>query len=256
MDDVNYLLEAVARTFSVDPLGSGDVVSAWAGLRPLLAEEGKKPSEISRKDEIMVGPTGLLSIAGGKLTTFRRMAERIVDQAVAQLRAAGRELPEPRGASNEVPLSGGETGDDVAGYAERLKAARYPVDGNVVDHMVALYGSNAAGMLDWIRSDAGFAERCAPDLPVTRAEIHYAVRHEMAMTLEDVLDRRSRVLLWDPANGVHAAEAVARWMAAELDWSPQRTEREVAEYRALASRLRAFESGVASAEPEGLAAQA
>src|SRR2546427_312072 len=89
-EDADYLLDAANRTFAGPPLARADVVAAWAGLRPLLHEEGKRPSEISRKDEIMVSDTGLVSIAGGKLTTHRRMAERVVDLVVERLgRAAG-----------------------------------------------------------------------------------------------------------------------------------------------------------------------
>lgn len=240
LEDVRYLLDAVARTFAIEPLSPADVVSAWAGLRPLLNEEGKKPSEISRHDEIMVSPRGLVSIAGGKLTTFRRMAQRVVDHAVEWLRASGRRLPEQLGASDESPLSGGGTGDDVAGYAERLKARGYPVDADIVEHLTALYGSNAEHMLESIAEDPGLAERCAPNMTVTRAEVRYAVRHEMAMTLEDVLERRSRVLLWDPHSGMQGAGTVAHWMAAEMHWSPARIEREVASYQALATHLRTF----------------
>src|SRR5207244_1721841 len=79
-EDADYLLDAANRTFAGPPLARADVVAAWAGLRPLLHEEGKRPSEISRKDEIMVSDTGLVSIAGGKLTTHRRMAERAGDR--------------------------------------------------------------------------------------------------------------------------------------------------------------------------------
>ena len=80
-EDVTYLLDAANATFDVDRLTESDVVGAWAGLRPLLHQEGKTPTEISRRDEIMVGPTGMISIAGGKLTTYRKMAERVVEMA-------------------------------------------------------------------------------------------------------------------------------------------------------------------------------
>jgi glycerol-3-phosphate dehydrogenase len=250
MDDVTYLLEAVTRTFAVHPLGPDDVIGAWAGLRPLLAEKGKEPSEISRKDEIMVSPSGLLSIAGGKLTTFRRMAERIVGQAAERLREAGHEIPERLGASDEMPLGGGRTGDDVAAYAERLKSAGFPVDGDVIDHLVALYGSDTEHMLESLRNDTKLAERCALGLPVIRAEVRYTVQREMAMTLEDFLERRSRLLLWDPHSGVRGAATVARWMAAELGWSAERIEHEVAGYRALVTRLRTFESDETAEEAQ------
>lgn len=240
MEDVTYLLDALGRTFLGGAPDSSEVVSAWAGLRPLLHEEGKAPSEISRKDEIMQSPTGLLSIAGGKLTTFRRMAERIVDLACEQLRAAGRALPDPIGASAESMLSGGDTGDDIDAYAARLKALRPEADGEVVDRLVRLYGSNAGRVLDAMRETPGLAARCVRRLPLTRAEVDYVVRHEMAMTLEDVLERRTRLLLWDPENGLDAAEPVARQMAQLLGWPAGRIDDEVSRYRSLAAGVKTF----------------
>ena len=202
LDDVEYLLEAAARTFAVEPLLPTDVVTAWAGLRPLLQQEGKKPSELSRKDEIMVGRTGMVSIAGGKLTTFRRMSERVVDMVCEQLREHGRTLPPRVGDSNEAILSGGETGDDVDAYAARLKTRWPRVSADIVERLVRVYGSGAEHMVESMSADPALAERYAPGIPVTRAEVEHAVREEMAMTLEDFLARRSRMLLWDPENGV------------------------------------------------------
>ncbi|MFN8640908.1 MAG: hypothetical protein U0802_04320 [Candidatus Binatia bacterium] len=97
MEDVLYLLESANRTFAVDPvLTPDDVVNGWAGLRPLLFQAGKAPSGLSRKDEVMVAGNGLISIAGGKLTTFRRMAERVVGLVAEQLQAQGETAPPRR----------------------------------------------------------------------------------------------------------------------------------------------------------------
>ena len=250
LDDVLYLLEAAERTFAVDALSPDDVVSAWAGLRPLLHQEGKKPSELSRKDEIMIGTGGLLSIAGGKLTTFRRMAQRIVDLACEQLGASGQTLPSPVGESEQVPLSGGETGDDVVAYGERLQQRWPEVPRDIVERLVQVYGSNAERLVEGIAADPILGTRCAPGLAVTRAEVEYAVREEMAMSLEDFLERRSRLLLWDPENGVTAAESASRWMANLLGWSARRAEDEVAEYQAHVRYLKGFQTDAGGAEPK------
>ena len=253
LDDVGYLLDAANRTFDVDPpLGPDDVVSAWAGLRPLLHQEGKKPSELSRKDEIMVGPAGLMSVAGGKLTTFRRMSERVVDMACERLQAQGMTAPPRRTATaRRRVLGSGDTGDDVAAFAERLCSAVAAASArDVVDRLVALYGSNAERLVDGIarRPGAG-ASGSRRDLPVTRAEVEYAVREEMALTLEDFLERRSRLLLWEPDNGLAVADGVARIMAAALGWDAarDRTTRS-ARYRALVERLKSFDGETAEAE--------
>ena len=241
LDDVEYLLDAAARTFAVEPLAPSDVVTAWAGLRPLLHQEGKKPSELSRKDEIMYGGTGMISIAGGKLTTFRRMAERVVDIACERLKEQGRTLPPRAGESAAVPLSGGETGDDVAGYAGRL-SQRWPrLGADIVDRLVQHYGSNAERMVEAMSADPVLAERYAPGSAVTRGEIEYSVREEMVLTLEDVLERRSRLLLWDPANGLPVAEGVARTLASLLKWNGTRANDELARYRAHVRQIKSFQ---------------
>jgi glycerol-3-phosphate dehydrogenase len=249
IDDVEYLLDAANRTFDADPpLTAADVVSAWAGLRPLLHQEGKKPSELSRKDEIMVGAGGLISIAGGKLTTFRRMSERVVDLVCERLQQQGVDSPPRRGSSEESLLDSGETGADVVAFAERL-CARWPrTPADVIERLVLLYGSNAERLVDGVSADPVLAERFAPQLAVTRAEVEYAVREEMALTLEDFMERRSRVLLWEPDNGLCVADGVARIMGASLGWDAARIRDEVARYRALAERLKRFAGEAAAAD--------
>ena len=241
LEDVEYLLDAGNSTFAIEPLQPEDVVSAWAGLRPLLHQEGKSPSELSRKDEIIVGPTGLVSIAGGKLTTFRRMSERVVEIACERWREQGRGLPKPVGQSDEVLLSGGETGDDVAAYATRLKARWSDVDAEAIDRLVQLYGSNAERLVETMSADPVLGARYAPGVAVTRAEVEYAVREEMAMTLEDILERRSRLMLWDPDNGLAVAEGVARTMAAMLSWTPARVAQEVERFASHVLEVKSFQ---------------
>ncbi len=238
-DDVDYLLDAANRTFDVDPpLVTEDIVGAWAGLRPLLHQDGKKPSELSRKDEIMVGSGGLISIAGGKLTTFRRMSERVVDLACERLRP--RVDPSRRGKSAEALLGSGATGDDLDAFAAGLRARYAGVDERVIQRLVVLYGSHAEDLVDAIASDAVQGERFAAGLPVTRAEVEYAIRNEMALTLEDFMERRSRLLLWQPDSGLAAVGGVASAMGALLGWDSERVRDEIARYRALVERLKSF----------------
>jgi glycerol-3-phosphate dehydrogenase len=221
--DAEYLLEATNRTFRGAPLALADVTGAWAGLRPLLAEEGKSPSEISRRDEIMVDDaTGLVSIAGGKLTAYRRMAERVVDLVETRL---GR-TPTPS-RTGDVPLPGGEgpppplPGD--LGPAQQGRLRR-------------LYGARGAELL---ATDPTAA--CVPGLPgVLRAEVAHAIDAEMALTLEDVLERRTRALLFDARQGLGGVEEVAAVMARRLGWDAARTASEVDRYRRLAANLRSF----------------
>ncbi|MGD9763581.1 MAG: FAD-dependent oxidoreductase [Candidatus Binatia bacterium] len=242
LDDALYLLAAANRAFALaEPLTPDDVVSAWAGLRPLLHQEGKQPAELSRQDEVMVADNGLISVAGGKLTTFRRMAGRVVDLAAARL-PAGASAPD-RGASATAPLGGGGTGDALDLYAAGLHRDWPAVPRDVIDRLVALVGSRAADLVARMAIEPALAERLHPGLAVTRAEVDMAVGEEMALTLTDVLERRARLLPWTPDMGRGAAPAVAGVMARLLGWDAERRRGEVAAYEALTARLTAFARG-------------
>jgi glycerol-3-phosphate dehydrogenase len=239
MEDVTYLLEAANASFETDRLTPQEVVGAWAGLRPLLHQEGKKPTEISRKDEIMVGPAGLISIAGGKLTTYRKMAQRVVDMVVERL-ANGERLLDRKGDSERALLSGGETGDDVDAFTAKLKSRWPHVPADIVERLVPLYGSNAERMVEGMAADPMLARRCTPGMAVTRGEVAYAVREEMAMTLEDFLERRGRLFLWDVNNGLTAAPEVASLMADLLGWDAGRMDAEITSYRNHVREVKTF----------------
>jgi glycerol-3-phosphate dehydrogenase len=228
-EDADYLLDAANRTFAGAPLTKGDVLASWAGLRPLLAEEGKSPSEISRKDEIMVdASSGLISIAGGKLTTYRRMAERVVDQVCQKLGKPS------QGRSTEVPLPGGDAAPtDLAARLPQLSPAE-------LARLVRLHGAYTAAIADRVAANPESGALVAGLPGVLRAEIEHAVDDEMALTLEDVLERRLRVLLFDRAQGVEGVEAAAAIVAERLGWDAARTAAEIDGYRRLAASLRSF----------------
>jgi len=232
-DDVEYLLDAANRTFAGAPLARGDVLASWAGLRPLLREEGKAPSEISRKDEIATDPaTGMISIAGGKLTTYRRMAERVVDLVFTRL---GRKSPTCR--TDQVPLPGGEpTTLDAGAVARRLPQLSALEAGR----LFRLHGAGCERILARVAEDSAAGEVVAGLPGVLRAEIEHALDEEMALTLEDLLDRRTRSLSFDRRQGLGGVEAVAAIAAARLGWNAARTAAEIQGYRALADTSRSF----------------
>jgi glycerol-3-phosphate dehydrogenase len=236
-EDAAYLLEAANRTFARPPLAERDVTAAWAGLRPLLHEEGKRPSEISRKDEIMAAPdAGLISIAGGKLTTHRRMAERVVDLVCRRL---GRPAAPCRTAA--VPLPGGEMTPAellVLTHTLRERLPQRPPGG--AERLVGLYGAGAARLASRAAADPSAGELLPGPTGVLRAEIEHVLDDEMALTLEDLLERRTRLLLFDAHQGLDAAPAVAALAAKRLGWAPARTAAELEAYRALAASARRF----------------
>ncbi len=239
-DDVAYLLDAVHRAFDVGPVEASALVSSWAGLRPLLHEEGKAPSEISRKDEIMTGPTGMLSIAGGKLTTYRRMAARIVDLAVDALvrhRKSG-SAPEPCRTDRE-PLAGGDCTRDRFPALERHLAERHPgLAATTAARLVRTYGTQAEAVLAPAARAPDLLAPASADTDVRRAELCYAIEHEMALTIEDVLDRRTRALLFAPDQGRGMLTEVAAYMTGRLGWSPEHRHTEIDGYTRLADLLR------------------
>ena len=219
-EDVSYLLEAGNRMFGT-ALGEQDVTGLWSGIRPLLAEEGKDPSEISRKDEVLDGPGGMISIAGGKLTAYRQMAERIVDRVEAGLGYEVSRVP-----TATAPLPGGDFDDFDALVSALAQAGAPPAR---AEGLARLYGSEA--MAVW--HDGGDAG----------AEARHAVRAEGAVRLEDWWVRRTSRAWFDADAGLGALDGAADAMAAELGWSDTRRLEEIDQCRARLTALMAPLSG-------------
>jgi len=223
-EDAAYLLAPASRDFAVPPLSPADVVSAWAGLRPLVAEPGKPAREMSRKDEVWIGRLGVVTLAGGKLTGYRPMARATLAQA-AEL--AGLRLAET---GEEPPLPGGDFAGDLDGLAAALRRAAPAVAEEAAARLVRLYGAEARDVV------ALGAEPLVPGAPVLAGEIDFAVTREGALRLEDVHYRRTRAALYEPAARAAGLEPAARRMAALLDWSDPRVAEELAGTRARLAR--------------------
>jgi len=218
--DVAYLLDTANQYFPAANLRPADVVSAFAGLRPLVAPRGKamlSPSSVSREEEIFTSASGLVSIAGGKLTTYRLVSAAVVDRAIGVLRAAGDRRRFGSSRTGEVPLPGG------AAPPERVAAAvsqnGHGLAPAMVGHLAQRYGSRLSELLELVARDHRLAEPIAPGLPDARAEVVEAVEREWALTIEDVLRRRTQLALRDGAGGAGLAEEVADLMAAPLGWN-------------------------------------
>lgn len=230
-DEVDELLSLVRDCFPGAEIDAGDVVSTWAGLRPLIYEEGKATRDMSREDKVWVDPPGLVVVAGGKLTTYRAMARRIL-RAVA--RALGESLP-GRETTDRVPLPGTPP-DDLTDWRARTAAAlgRAGVLPGTVERLTFLYGTELEALLEWGRDDPAWLTPLAPGVPALRGEVRLAVERESALTLADVLDRRLALLLFQEGGAVEAAEAAAGIVGEILEWDEARRGREVREYRGLA----------------------
>ncbi|MEY4338887.1 MAG: hypothetical protein RLZ14_737 [Actinomycetota bacterium] len=209
-DDVDYVLRAVnaALTTSVT---ADDIIGVWAGLRPLVkAAATGRTADLSRRHNLHESPSGVLTITGGKLTTYREMAEHTVDAAVRRLGVKARCRTK---------------GLRLLGAGRRSKP-----DGSPQSNLIHRYGTLASDVTALAASDPSLAEPLIPGLPHLRAEAIYAVRHEMALTLDDVLTRRTRARLFDRPATMQAAPAVAALLAPELGWDTDETQRQVAAF--------------------------
>ena len=190
--DIDYLIENLCNTINVAVLPS-DIVSSWAGLRPLVFEEGKSPSEVSRKDEIFVSKSGLISIAGGKLTGYRLMAEQVMKKVYHQLSIT------PQNSTKNKRLVGGEFKDEqsIEKYRNQIieEGALISIDETQVLNWLYRYGTQTSKILDKIK-DFDEIEKSDKDVGIL-AELHFAIENESVYTLSDFLIRRSGILYFE-----------------------------------------------------------
>jgi glycerol-3-phosphate dehydrogenase len=227
-EDVEYLLEAANFAIPDAHLGPEHVVATWAGLRPLVKPEGSMAaSAVSREHQILTSPAGLLTIAGGKLTTARVMGVQVVEAAVKLLGANFGIRGVPRSRSATVPLSGG---DPAAIFSARRRVRGLGLDAAVSDRWLQRYGGNASRLADRAAADPE-AGRDLGVRQLTLAEVRYAVEEEMARTVTDFFTRRASVFYWMEDGGLAVADAVAAEMGRLLGWRVPEPGRQVDAYR-------------------------
>lgn len=201
-DEIAYLLDVVNRVLA-EPVSADDIVATYAGLRPLIQRPGQSSKDLSRRHKVLLGSGGVVTITGGKLTTWRPMAADAVDAALESGGFADR----PRSTTEEAHLAGGHP---VPGVEEALAARAHEVGvpPEDVPRLQHRYGTLAAEVLDLVAGQPALAERLHPDVPELAAEAAYAVRAEMAVGPDDVLSRRLRVRLTAPDRGLAALDRV------------------------------------------------
>ncbi|MEY8739424.1 glycerol-3-phosphate dehydrogenase/oxidase [Bacillales bacterium AN1005] len=224
--DRDYVIHAINGMFPQMNIRAEDVESGWAGVRPLIHEEGKDPSEISRKDEVWVSASGLITIAGGKLTGYRKMAEMVVDLAARQLeKETGQSIKVCL--TKKMPISGGNVGGSAGfeSYAERKikDGVALGLERRAAERLARTYGSNVDALYDRM-----------PD-PRTKAEWHglppelllmlkYAIEEEMTVTPADFFVRRTGDLFFRINEVREWKSAVIRYMSERLLWTDEQTE--------------------------------
>jgi glycerol-3-phosphate dehydrogenase len=229
--DVAYLLDAV-NAATTSGLTAADVTGSWAGLRPLVkGAASARTADLSRRHQVTVRPSGLVTVTGGKLTTYRRMAADTVDAVVRVLGGRG-----PRSRTRHLPLRGAVGLEQLHGPDAATLMGVAP---DLCAHLVDRYGAEAPRVVAMADGDPSWLEPLVPGLEYLRVEAVWAVRSEMGCTLDDVLARRTRALLRDRDAAALAAPAVAELMAPLLGWSPEATQAEIEGFTARAARERA-----------------
>ena len=227
-DDIDYVLRALNFS-TTSGVTASDITGVWAGLRPLVkAAESGRTADLSRHHALNTSGSGVISITGGKLTTYREMAQDTIDAVVARLGVKA------KCRTRSLQFLG-------------AKGFREQPAGTAAGHLAHRYGSLVADVQALIAADASLGQPLVDGLPYLRAEAVYAAREEMALSLDDVLTRRTRARLLNRAAALAAAPAAAEVMATELGWDVDETARQLAHFTAqCAAEVEASHQSVAT----------
>ncbi|GAB6926457.1 glycerol-3-phosphate dehydrogenase [Paenibacillus sp. JCM 10914] len=224
-EDRRYLIDAVNAAFPDAVLGVHDIESGWAGIRPLVREEGKNPSEVSRKDELFSSDSGLITIAGGKLTGFRKMAERVVNMVAKHFQDTNGAIYPPC-TTNRAHISGGDMeGLSLHQFQEILtkQGRMLGIQSNDILKLISRYGANTKEILRIFRV---VPREETTELTLLRAEISYSIEHEMTLTALDFLLRRTGWVLFDRQRTERCAVPLMEMMGEMLDWNSEEKQRQ------------------------------
>ncbi|WP_240477251.1 glycerol-3-phosphate dehydrogenase/oxidase [Jiangella muralis] len=240
--DIDYILGHVNSVLAT-PLTHDDIEGVYAGLRPLLAGESEQSSKLSREHAVARPAPGMVAIAGGKYTTYRVMAKDAIDAARSDLRGWIRPS-----ITDKVPLVGADGYHALVNQVDRL-ADEYGVHPHRLRHLLDRYGSMVYEVLALAEGRPELLQPIPGSADYLQVEVVYAVTHEAALHISDVLTRRTRISIEYPHRGLESAEAVARLMAETLGWDDATIAREVDVYRKRVEAERASQT-----EPDDQAA--
>ena len=236
-EDVQYLVDGANHIFPKSVIGIEDVESTWVGLRPLIEEEGKSASEVSRKDEIFESDSGLLSIAGGKLTGYRKMAERIVNRIAKKEASVGNELTPC--ITHQIVLAGGpfDGSKEVDRYTETIERQ---LDTSGLGHLANYLVSNYGKQTDEIIALFQNREEEDAEVRLGLSELSFALQHESTFTLLDFFERRTGRLYFNIRSIEKLKEHVGKEMAAYHHWDSGKKEKELKALEAALKRSSHF----------------
>lgn len=235
-DEIDFLLQTVNHYVGRNHLKKEHVIAAWAGLRPLV-DEGEsqgKTANLSREHKIFEGPHKTIGIVGGKLTNFRILAKHVVDKALEQFCQEERDGFNPS-TTDKVMLGGYTSREDYLTKTAIVstRARSLGLEPATIDHLISSYGSHAEHVLDLVASDEPLSRRICSEFPPIMAEVIYTIKHEMAISLSDVLFRRIRLGLVHQSQTLVAVPKVARLVQNLLGWDEARTTAEIAQINSI-----------------------
>ena len=241
LEDVDYLIAASNHYFPSNHIHRRDVISTWSGLRPLIQPEADTgdmaESQVSREHQIHIGEDGLITIAGGKLTTYRKMAKECVDTALQILKLMG-ELPEElqSGQTYKFPLPGAvgwPEDDDHDKVADEIsEVCECDLSHKVRRHLVDTYGMRALELAKLCAEHPPLLEPIVPGRIEIMAQVDFAVREELAASVSDVMVRRTQIFFRDHQQGLQSVDKVADRMAVLIGWSAEERQQSIDDYKA------------------------
>ena len=224
-EDVQYILDQANKVLEPQ-LKRESIIGVYAGLRPLVSNaKDSTTTKLSREHTTDRSAPGFVSIAGGKYTTYRVMGKDAIDMAVTDLRR----IVNPS-CTEKLPLVGADGYYALVQQRNQI-ASQYGLDEKSVTHLLNRYGSLISEVLDLMASDKKLAQLLSPDLPYLKAEIVYAVTHEGAMSVDDVISRRTRLAFEAPNAGLDLVDEVANLIAPYLGWSAKEKKASITHYR-------------------------
>jgi glycerol-3-phosphate dehydrogenase len=234
-EDADYLIRSVKYYFPNANLDYANIVSNYAGIRPLVMQKGKSESDISRKHAIFFSDDGLLTITGGKLTAWRNMAEDLLKEIEKKNIFKG--ITKAKHFSKQKFIIGLEKVD----WTDELNKSGVILDENIADHLYQQYGRGALRIVDLIKEDESLKERIINENDFIKAEIIYCLRYEMTPHLIDVFCRRTEMALWiHHEKALDAAKKVADVMASEYSWNDEKKAQEIQMYMSYIEKTIAF----------------
>ncbi len=241
-EDIDYLINAVNDSTTAN-LKPSDVLGAWSGLRPLLKNSSKgaklssKTADLSRQHKVTKSQSNVITVTGGKLTTYRRMAEDCVDMACEMLNA------QAKCRTKRLSLMGAPVNNKILGIGvvDKRPQPKQGADVILYDHLYSRYGTVADDLISLMNEKPELAEPLMKNQPYRLVEAHYAIHHEWAQTIDDILSRRTRAVIFDEESTLDAVNNLAEFMAAELDWNQDFKVSQIDSFKDSVSKFYSFE---------------